>query len=65
MDLVQTFKNFTWLRGVLGSPQDLIPWWNAGPLHWELRVLATGLPGKALARAIMDHFTICTKVESS
>ena len=25
---------------------DLVPWSNLGPLHWELGILATGLPRK-------------------
>ena len=45
------FSLFIWLHWVLScSMQDLVPDQesNPGPLHWELRVLATGPPGKSV-----------------
>ena len=34
--------------------------WNPGPLHWELRVLATGPPGKSQPVTFKNPLTRCT-----
>ena len=46
------FRLFIYLAasGLICNMQDLVPdqGLNPGPLHWELRVSATGPPGKSL-----------------
>ena len=49
----QSSNTFSWPHGIqdLSSPPGIEPC----PLHWELRVLTTGLPGKSLKHKILKH----------